>query len=1417
MSNTPGKGRPTGIPTPGKASSIPTPELSPTPSRLMILPSTVSVMLLLHPSLPHLPCIRIRQAVGLWQAVLLLSLLPPLLRQSDVFARSTSRAGKTFDLGENIDGKPGHWAGVELSGGFSGKGKNDGTVNGKQYFRCSPNCGVFVATTKLSAPTVGHLPMSRPSSVASSRGGRVTPSLTGRTTPSASSSASNGRRTPSISVTNGRITPSLSKGRVTPSASVGRKTPGLPTPTARARSVASYSTVSTMTPVRNVPAQSITPGSRASKYVGMTAKQLSSRGTGALSPSQMSTGTSSPTRATGFGSIQTARSVPSPTRTFSASPYQTPKAMTSARTSNVGIGLPPTSTTPSKSRSTPRPRVSSSIAMPPPPSPSPKSLSNRSISLNDPVPLSEGHLSDLEQNGRALQEKLADLFSGMTTSSPRPDSSASTGSSNVPELHGQVDRLQSRLDTLEDENQRLRAATNAAEEEASRQIERLVSERDQNAARIAELEGLIRTTERAVNERETAIESLERAAQQTALDIEKVRIEGEARWLKRRKAFKRRTTQCSRPKMLRLRYLKLVFIRPMRSSKRIGGMGDQVDELRKAGQETIALYEERLSAADSRRYELEDLVASLEEQLRTQTVPPSPAILARQAASAAEIDNETLRDQVQHLQKKIATLEDHLEDAHVTAEKEEAAVGERIKRYKEREDSIRQELSDSHSEMERLLKSEEHARQRVEEMEEALRENTVALENARAEVETLRNEIADLESIASDPANKSSERLTELAQRSSGERARLVEEIAQLKEQLAETQSRDGPAAIEAQKTIQELNEYVNLLQSDSQTLQQLCEERQTELANERNTVADLRLLMDERSAELDMMRKKLNRDLPVNGLESMKTPVSPSKHELSAARDEITGLKHIVQELQKENSAATQRSKLLENENKLLREDLKVLEENVEQSILREEQALLSGDETPTTPVSDDVQALRQSFREQKARYEVEVEQQRKKLMDAEMKNARTVHDLTKEIGELETLIESKIYREDELETEVERLKEKLARSQKKLARAELGLSTAEPTRIIIRGYPTLKGRTLLEKRTYAREKVDHIRQRLMREPRGHAEMYGAILVPETELTASGKADIGVLFCHNEGYSTMCGQATIALGRFLVDTQDEAVFPRRRQLVHDKENGVAELRLHVPCGVVDVKVPTIKDTETGRVRSDGTRRVKFVSVPSFASALNVEIAIPPEMRWKQLKKLDVGRVRVDVGFGGAYYAIVTAQGLGFTKGLRSGEYTLRDLDEATATVRKIICGRRGLFEHPREKELEYLYGVIVVEEVTELGVCFFADQQIDRSPTGSGVSARVAVAITKGSLGLARPVQFHSLVSLADEAENKSGGFIGTGVEKAKLVGGNGREWEAVRVAVEGLAYYTGAHSFFVEDALSRDGIVVQLPVMEM
>ncbi|KAJ5188020.1 Proline racemase [Penicillium cf. griseofulvum] len=379
---------------------------------------------------------------------------------------------------------------------------------------------------------------------------------------------------------------------------------------------------------------------------------------------------------------------------------------------------------------------------------------------------------------------------------------------------------------------------------------------------------------------------------------------------------------------------------------------------------------------------------------------------------------------------------------------------------------------------------------------------------------------------------------------------------------------------------------------------------------------------------------------------------------------------------------------------------------------------------------------------------------------------------------------------------------------------------TAGEPTRIIWNGIPPITG-TLLEQRAQAKAHFDEFRRVLMLEPRGHYDMYGAILRPETELVSSGKAHIGVLFMHNEGFSTMCGHATIALGRFLVDA-DENVFPRRKELKYDAVSRTTTLNLHVPCGVVEVTVPVLKCG-----KSDASRPVSFVSVPSFATAISLQVPVPEKYRWAELR--GKAAVTVDFAYGGAYYCMISAEELGFPSGL--SEVKLQDMDHATKLLKEAVVTNPDLHyltQDVRTAEEGFLYGIMITDtqlghasasegtaaaraqlDVTseETGLCFFANQQIDRSPTGSCVAARVALAYAKGSLPRGEKRIYNSLVTRAYRGLS---GFVGSVFDEAGITGG---DKQSVRVSVEGYAYYTGYHSFVVEkeDGLGVDGFSVR------
>ncbi len=302
------------------------------------------------------------------------------------------------------------------------------------------------------------------------------------------------------------------------------------------------------------------------------------------------------------------------------------------------------------------------------------------------------------------------------------------------------------------------------------------------------------------------------------------------------------------------------------------------------------------------------------------------------------------------------------------------------------------------------------------------------------------------------------------------------------------------------------------------------------------------------------------------------------------------------------------------------------------------------------------------------------------------------------------------------------------------------------EPVRIVTSGCPPILGRTILEKRRYAREKLDHIRKLVIFEPRGHYDMYGVLPV-EPDLPG---ADMAVLFIHNEGYSTMCGHATIALGRYAVD----------RGIVARREPETI-LNLQCPCGLVRV-----------RVAADGA--VAFESVPAFAFALDATVEVPGH-----------GRVTADIGYGGAFYAILPAERLGLT--LQS---KVRDLVDAADAMTKAAQKQIAL-DHPDDPDLAFLYGTILTDGGDGAGapsknICVFAEREVDRSPTGSGVTARMALMAARGSLREGETRRFSSVTGSVFEARLASRTRAG--------------KFEAVTVAVAGRAHYTGSSRFTLE-----------------
>lgn len=308
------------------------------------------------------------------------------------------------------------------------------------------------------------------------------------------------------------------------------------------------------------------------------------------------------------------------------------------------------------------------------------------------------------------------------------------------------------------------------------------------------------------------------------------------------------------------------------------------------------------------------------------------------------------------------------------------------------------------------------------------------------------------------------------------------------------------------------------------------------------------------------------------------------------------------------------------------------------------------------------------------------------------------------------------------------------------------------EPVRIVTAGYPPIPKGTILEKRAWVRDHLDHLRKLLMFEPRGHYDMYGALLV-EPDLP---QADLAVLFMHNEGYSTMCGHAVIALGRYAVD----------HGLVEPCEP-LTTVAIEAPCGLVVASV---------EVAGGKAGAVSFESVPAFLFARDRAVDLPGH-----------GSITFDVAYGGAFYALADCRQFGLAFGR---DRVLDFVDAATALTRKLKA--EFPLSHPDHADLAFLYGTILTDggdgrERPTRNVCVFAEAEVDRSPTGSGVTARLAAMHARGEVGIGETRTFESIVG-----SRFTGAVARTTVADPH---------DAIVARVGGRAFYSGTAEFTLEE----------------
>lgn len=325
---------------------------------------------------------------------------------------------------------------------------------------------------------------------------------------------------------------------------------------------------------------------------------------------------------------------------------------------------------------------------------------------------------------------------------------------------------------------------------------------------------------------------------------------------------------------------------------------------------------------------------------------------------------------------------------------------------------------------------------------------------------------------------------------------------------------------------------------------------------------------------------------------------------------------------------------------------------------------------------------------------------------------------------------------------------------------------TAGEPVRIITGGYPELKGNTILEKRRDALVNHDLYRKITMLEPRGHADMYGVIPTAPSHPDAA----LAVLFTHNSGYSTMCGHATIAMGRYAIE----------KGFVKAKE-GLTEFILECPCGPVRVK----SAVDGGKVD-----HVSFESVEGYLAERDLEVTLSGGQT-----------VLVDIAYGGAYYAFIPASRLG----LDLSTTLLEDLRRAAVNLTNTIREKHTI-THPKEPDLGFLYGTIITgdgplkEGEVNPHLCYFAEGQLDRSPTGSGVTARLALAHARGEMDPSASYKFCGISGIP---------FKGRIIRETKL-----GDYPAVITEIGGSAHYSGTSTFTLEES---DPLPEGLPIPEI
>lgn len=309
------------------------------------------------------------------------------------------------------------------------------------------------------------------------------------------------------------------------------------------------------------------------------------------------------------------------------------------------------------------------------------------------------------------------------------------------------------------------------------------------------------------------------------------------------------------------------------------------------------------------------------------------------------------------------------------------------------------------------------------------------------------------------------------------------------------------------------------------------------------------------------------------------------------------------------------------------------------------------------------------------------------------------------------------------------------------------------EPTRIVVGGVPRIPGKTMPEKKTYLEEHMDNLRTAIMLEPRGHKDMFGSIITQPTR----SDADLGIIFMDGGGYLNMCGHGSIGAATVAVETGMVEVTEPYTNII-----------LEAPAGLIKAKV---------KVEDGKAIETSIENVPAFLYKQDVKINVP-----------QIGEVTVDIAFGGSFFILVKAADLGIEIDAKNSNkiteigLQIRDIVNSTVEI------KHPTLEHIKTADLVEIYGPAKNPKATLQNVVVFGAGQIDRSPCGTGTSAKMATLYAKGLLKENEEFVYESILGTMFKGQ-----VLGT-----TKVG----DIEAVIPEITASAYVTGFNHFVIDES---------------